>query len=156
MSTVVSSDGNTLAVSIGDTVQLWDLASGELRHTVTGDSGLMTSATFSPDGRTLAVASAEGTARLWDTATGVLVHTLIGHAGAVNSVGFSPDGRTVATAGADGTVRLWDASTGQIRHTLNANTDAVYVQDLCAQVGRAMTPAEWATYLPETPYERVC
>jgi WD40 repeat protein/tetratricopeptide (TPR) repeat protein len=66
---------------------------------------------FSPDGKTLAVASYGGTVQLWDAATGKLLETLKGHPSAVNAVAFSPDGRTLASGGVDQTVRLWNVAT---------------------------------------------
>jgi WD40 repeat protein len=64
---------------------------------------------FSPDGRTLASASADHTIQLWNLRS----HTPLGqplneHTATVSSVAFSPDGRTLASAGADHTIRLWD------------------------------------------------
>ena len=65
---------------------------------------------FSPDGRTLATASADKTARLWDAATGQPRGEPLNHEGPVYAVSFSPDGRTLATASVDNTARLWDAA----------------------------------------------
>ena len=60
---------------------------------LSGHSDNITSMTSSPDGRYLAIASADGTAQVWDAATGKLVSTLGGNGSpALTSVGFSPDG----------------------------------------------------------------
>ncbi|MEH1905466.1 MAG: hypothetical protein V7L04_29825, partial [Nostoc sp.] len=64
------------------------------------------SVSFSPDGKTIATASQDGTARLW-TLNGQLLQEFKGHQGIVYSVSFSPDGKTIATASSDKTVRLW-------------------------------------------------
>jgi WD40 repeat protein len=66
---------------------------------------------FSPEGHTLATASADTTAQLWDVRDPhhpTPLGTLTGHTNYVNSVAFSPDGHTLATASDDTTARLWD------------------------------------------------
>ncbi|MCE9619674.1 MAG: protein kinase [Planctomycetes bacterium] len=68
---------------------------------------------ISPDGRTLASASADKSIRLWDMANGKQLADLEGHASVVNSVAFSPDGRTLASASDDKTVRLWEVAGGK-------------------------------------------
>ena len=84
-----------------------------------GHAGAVWSVAFSPDGKTLATGSANGTVHLWDVATGRQTGALR-TTGAVYSVAFSPDGKTLATGSYDGTAQLWDVATrrqiGELQH----------------------------------------
>ena len=90
-----------------------------------GHTGRVTSAAWSPDGKSLVTASDDGTARVWDAASRQLLHTLIGHTNVVRSAAWSPDGKSLVTASEDNTARVWDAASGQLRLTLTGHTDAV-------------------------------
>ncbi|MXV74180.1 S8 family serine peptidase, partial [Candidatus Poribacteria bacterium] len=66
-----SPDGNTLATgggtATGDgTVLLWDVKTGENKHTLTGHTATVRSVAFNSDGTTLASGSEDGTVLLWN------------------------------------------------------------------------------------------
>ncbi|MBD2435458.1 tetratricopeptide repeat protein [Nostoc sp. FACHB-110] len=94
------------------------------RNQLKGHQGFVLSVSFSPDGKTIATASGDGTARLW-TVDGQLLLKLKGHRGFVYSVSFSPDGKTIATASDDGTARLWTVD-GQLLLELKGHRGIVY------------------------------
>ncbi|KAF9929352.1 hypothetical protein BGZ67_006388, partial [Mortierella alpina] len=83
------------------------------------------SCSYSPDGKTLAIALRDGTINLYKTATWEKSYTLIAHTSIVRSVVFSPDGHQIASASSDDTVRLWDAQTGAAEAILTGHTSAV-------------------------------
>src|SRR5204862_1298221 len=105
----------------GDSVRLWNVATGKLIVTLATKAA----AVFSPDGKHLATLDADKTVRLWDTKTGESTAAFTGHTDTVNYAAFSPDGTILATAGADKTVRLWNASTGAALAVLTGHTASV-------------------------------
>jgi WD40 repeat protein len=104
---------------------------------------------FSPDGRTLASASADRTVSLWDVEHRRLLGRLAEHTAGVIGVAFSPDGRTLASASADRTVILWNR--------LFWSTDIGPLRKrLCRIVARNLTRAEWDRFLPGQGYRKTC
>ena len=96
-----------------------------LQVVISGPHHQISSASFSPNGRRVVIASGDGTAVVADTSTGAVQLLLKGHEQYVNSAYFRPDGSQIATAGADGTTRLWDAYTGKELQVLRGHSQAV-------------------------------
>ena len=68
---------------------------------------------WSPDGSTLAAASAAGPVTLFGAAEGGVRHALPGHESGTNVLAWSPSGAVLATGGQDGAVKFWDPVSGQ-------------------------------------------
>ena len=85
--------------------------------------GEVTSAQFSPDGRTLLTGSLD-TAQLSDVASGRPIGGPFLHKGSVRSVAFSPDGRRPHWGALTGP-RLWDVATGKSVGTTMEHADCV-------------------------------
>ncbi|MHB1557515.1 MAG: WD40 repeat domain-containing serine/threonine protein kinase [Isosphaeraceae bacterium] len=93
-------------------VRVWHLSTGEvvarLKH-----RGMVTAAVFSPDGRTVATAGADGTARLLNVVGGKELGPPLRHEGWVHAVALDPRGGRVLTACEDGSARLWAFGPGE-------------------------------------------
>ena len=85
------------------------------------DTGSISTALDSPDGKFVATAGDGPTARVWDSSTGKKVADLQGHTGAITAVAFSLDGTRVAAASSDSSATIWLASTGQLLHELKGS-----------------------------------
>jgi WD40 repeat protein/serine/threonine protein kinase len=97
----------------GLSTRVWNAQSGQpltrpLEHGV-----VVWSAQFSPDGKRIVTALADGTARVWDAQTDQPLTEPMQHSRRITSAQFSPDGKRIVTASLDETARVWDAQTGK-------------------------------------------
>jgi WD40 repeat protein/class 3 adenylate cyclase len=93
--------------------------------TLRGHIDIIWNATFSPDDKRIATASADGTAIVWDATTGEQLLSLKSNDFEIESVAFSPDGKLLATGGDDNIARLWDANTGKELISLSGHSDII-------------------------------
>jgi WD40 repeat protein len=144
-SVAFSPDGHTLAAGRGgsintvegrwiandrkiQTVELWDIARGQLQRTLTSNNtGPINAIVFSPDGRTIAGGDHEREGHLhainlWDVSSGQLQNDPQFPDAIVGSIAFSPDGRTFAsTDWLGGRIVLRDAQSARLLYELNTH-----------------------------------
>lgn len=118
---IFSPDESIIAARIGNnSVGLWSVETGELRHTLAGHSKFISTAAFSRDGKRLLTTSNDSTVRVWNVENGSQMSVYRGHQDIVLAAQFSPDGLRVASMDASSRfLRIWDAETGdKLRSTL--------------------------------------
>jgi WD40 repeat protein len=121
-------------------VALLDLRAPEKAVRLTGHTGRVLAAGFSPDNQWLATAGEDRTIRLWrPDAPEAAPVVLTGHAGSVPHLAFSPDGRWLTSGAYDGTVRQWRLRLDDL------------IEVACASAGRTLTADEAERYLGGTP-----
>ena len=125
------------AVAISRNGQYWAVSSrrGEVR--VWGEEGKLLhlawqahtdtvrALAFSPDGRTLATGSWDGSLKLWNIESGALLWTNW-FTDNVECLAFAPDGDILASSGDGATVQLWDSRRGEHVQTLSGPTGPVF------------------------------
>jgi eukaryotic-like serine/threonine-protein kinase len=94
-------------------VLVWDVATGRelLRRAVAGTG--VRGVCFSPDGKTLALATLSMAVSLLDAETGADLWWVQQNGLVASGLAFTPDGRRLAAATGLGELRLWDVATGQ-------------------------------------------
>jgi len=102
-----------------------DQAGGALLRTLTGHTGWVSSAGYSPDGRFILSTSGDKTIRVWEAGSGALLHTLTKHMGTVFSAEYSPDGQFIVSVSDDQTLRIWEVESRALVQTLKGHTDRV-------------------------------
>jgi WD40 repeat protein len=116
-----------VATFVEGSALVWQVDSGELRHRLTLGNSQPDHATFSPDGRWLAVASADGLIRRFEADTGRELSPPLNHGGVLRRLAFSPDSRRLASGGSEPPVKLWDWERASLAGSLPHDREVVRV-----------------------------
>jgi serine/threonine protein kinase/WD40 repeat protein len=100
-------------------------AKGDVLHVLPEGGARLTSAVFTPDGKTLATESLDGAVR-WEVATGKKLGSWPSLGSALAGYVLSPDGATLALRRQDKhLVALYDTATGKLRHVSTSPASAI-------------------------------
>lgn len=115
-------DGSVVALITDEGVcRVAKVGRKESLYTLPADLGTVSVATFSPDGKQLAVAG-DGWVAVADAESGKLLTTIkAAHKGAVLALAYTPDSDYLASGGTDGRVRFWQADSAKPASDLKAH-----------------------------------
>lgn len=116
-------EGQLLTSSKDKTIKIWSKEGHLLQDVKDAHSDTVWSATFSPDGETIASASADKTVKLWKK-DGTLLQKL-DHNNPVYVVRFSPNGKIIASSDKGGNIKFWNL-TGEPLKTIEAKQGSVW------------------------------
>jgi WD40 repeat protein len=115
-----SPDGTRILTSGADSARLWDAGTRQAlgepmprRAETEVFRQFGRRAQFSPDGRKIALLTAERAVQVFDAATSRPLGVPMLHEKTLFAAEFSPDGTKLVTAGFDHTARVWDAATAR-------------------------------------------
>ena len=125
-----SPDGKRLAVTGGQParmgeVQVWDVETYELllSHPITYDT--VYGASWSADGKYIAIGCADNSVRAIDSVTGEQIVYMAAHNDWVRDTAFDRDGRTIFSVSRDQTVKKTDVATARFVGNVTTNTPGV-------------------------------
>ena len=121
-------EGQILTSSKDKTIKLWSKEGHLLQDFKDAHSETVWSATFSPDGQTIASASADKTVKLWSKKDGTWVNTntkIMNHDSPVYVVRFSPDGKIIASSDKGGNIKFWNLD-GEPLKTIETKQNSVW------------------------------
>jgi len=142
-------DGRAILTRAGQAAQMWDPQTGEKMGDPFQHTGVVTQATFSPDGQLVLTASGDSTARIWHVTNHATARIILPHRTSVEGATFSPDGKRVATyENWGGVAYIWNAATGEpIALPLKSEKDRRLVQCVFSPDGSKLLTVGFDNYV---------
>lgn len=138
-----SPNSEQFIASVGNRVQVWDVATGEFLREFsypTNIKNIVTDTAFSPDGQTLIVTSYYGGVQLQSLQTGQ-VNTLTGYMRHAYSVAISPDASRLAYGTGNGQVKITQPDT--LTNTMLGEHGALVASVAFSPDGQQLASAGW-------------
>ncbi len=111
---IAVSPGGETGISWSDElIRVWDLTRVKKIFTLSGHSGKVNTAVFSPDGKKVLSGSEDKTIKLWDVTTGEELSSFTGHSDSVYHIKYFSGGKRAISAAEDNRVKVWEISTGK-------------------------------------------
>ncbi|MFL5804092.1 MAG: WD40 repeat domain-containing protein [Roseiflexaceae bacterium] len=125
------------------------IQNSHIRLRLSGHTGAVYGAAWSPEQQHILTASQDGSARIWDATTGKLQATLCCHDQGDPDMPviarWSPNGQLVLTVHSDQTARVWDAATGKQMLALSGHTGVVVQAEWGPDGRRILTSSQDGT-----------
>ncbi|KAI8140854.1 WD40-repeat-containing domain protein [Fennellomyces sp. T-0311] len=120
----LAAHGNILASgSYDNTVRLWHLEMGQLRHVLVGHEQKVYSVVIDAKRNRCISGSMDSTVRIWNIMDGSCLHVLGGHTILVGLLGLTDN--YLVSAAADQTLRVWSPDDGERQHVLIGHQGAI-------------------------------
>uniref|UniRef100_A0AC35GW59 Small-subunit processome Utp12 domain-containing protein n=1 Tax=Panagrolaimus sp. PS1159 TaxID=55785 RepID=A0AC35GW59_9BILA len=115
------------AASACESINFYNLRTGEMANSIRRDNHQVTAFKFSPNKRFLAIGYDDGEIHLYDRKNDDNDKPVIfdGHKRGINTLAFSHDGFTLASGGKDSLIILWDVLNESGKYRLNGHTDSI-------------------------------
>jgi WD40 repeat protein len=116
-----SPNGQFIAVQLWRTVQIIDVATGDILYIFGGFLASSADISFSPDGRFIALGG-DFKIMIWDLSTGVL-DKILELKSIPEKMMYRPNTQTIAVGFYDGEIQIWDTQTGELQNTIDDYPD---------------------------------
>ncbi len=119
-----SPDNNLLATSVGKEVILWNLSAGKVVRTLKEHTGAITSISFSPNGKVIAVADQDDMVKIWSLDDNKAIKSISNY-GTIG-IRFNSDGNLLIVTNKDQTIKYY-ALDGTLVKNVETRGESEYV-----------------------------